>query len=169
MTCLEGRESIHEQFEEGLTPDRQRMVFSHLADCRDCSSFFDSILLTRAAGQREQIAYPSALDDQLLPVFQPETARSLSRQKRRIDWVRADSFSTGLAVSYPLVIFLCALMFGLGIVLKGTLSPVPARRTYPATPAVQPATVIMIYGLPPVDVQGVPAKDVLHQPSQQQE
>jgi hypothetical protein len=169
MTCREMQELIHDHFEEGVGDDRQQIIFGHIAGCHGCRTFFDTIIRTHAAGQQDQTTYPAELDDVLIPVFALDTGRAASRRYRAFGWLRGLSGSPALAGSYPLVIILCAVMFGLGLLLKGALTPAPALVSLPPNSAVQPGTVIMIYGLPPVEVQAIPARNLIRQQLQQQE
>ncbi|HUN65144.1 MAG TPA: hypothetical protein VMW43_03520 [Bacteroidota bacterium] len=156
MNCREQQEIIQEYLDDGGNDRMQESLFGHIAGCMECRAFFDSILRTRSAGRSDSTSCPSALDDAVLSL--------IPRGKDRFSPpVPSDRRIPRLVLSYSFAALLCAVTFGLGLLLRDEIFPRqnPVRITAGSGSMVP--TVIMIYGLPPVDVQGIPVKSVIQQ------
>jgi len=157
MNCTTYQEEINHFIGGEMGMDRQVDLFQHLAGCADCQSFIDAMIRMKEATRNEQIAYPGGLDDAVLGQLLSRTPSPLQTQgpiKRGVNiWKRR------IALPVPLAASLAVIIIGLGLLLGRPFVP-PTQPRQLSTPlqtnSAQPHTVILIYGIPPVEVIGTP-------------
>jgi len=157
MNCNEAREDVNLFVDGELYIQRQVELFRHIAVCAPCQSFMDATLRTKAIQRNEQISFPAELDEAVLSriVSGKIPAQSAAVvQKRNFIWQKR----IALPAPYAAAAVLSALL--VGYLISGLLGRTAERQILPSslqTPQGQPATVIMIYGMTPVEVYGKPA------------
>ncbi len=144
MDCEKNQEAVSLMIDGELPSVRQGELFRHLAACEECRTFLDGALRIRDAGMKDQPGFPREIDEELLARI-PE-ARSRKAVRRR-------PFQLSRSLAAAVAIVLLAVGYFAG------KSAAPAASTVTQTSAMSarashPATVIMVYGIPPVDVVG---------------
>jgi predicted anti-sigma-YlaC factor YlaD len=162
MDCTKYREQINQFIDGELEMRPQVELFQHLAVCAGCQSLIDALMRMKEAVRNERIPFPSELDDAILGQILGRTAvpHALHREERRREriWNRQISIPIHLAASFAIIIIAAGLLLG------GLFLPPVEFRQQPTALQVgtaQPQTVILIYGMPPVEVLGTPTVKTL--------
>lgn len=158
MNCEEQKERISLFIDGELETVQQVDLFKHLAACYDCQFFLDSMLKFREMRRSECVAFPGDLDEVVLS--------ELTSRKAAYNHVgdptrtRISFWKRRWAVPVPLAVGLGILVLILGIVSAGTLIRNAEQegpwKTYftSGQGTVQQPKVIIIYGMPQVEVFG---------------
>ena len=157
MNCIEHKEQAN-LFIDGELESRQQMeLFKHLAECTDCQSFVDAIVRTKEASRREQIQYPADIDETLFSKIASRKITSSRNEQhshaRTIFWRRRVTLPAPLFAAAVIVVLVFGLFLGDILTRKSETQTFPSSWLQTQT---QPATIIMIYGVPPVEVFGKP-------------
>ena len=162
MKCTEYEGHVN-QFIDGETSlAEQARLLQHLAICDQCQIMLHSVMHMREAVRKEVITYPSELDRSVLGQNLPRsfTTHVAASQANRGQsfWDRHIVLPTHLAVSAAILITAIGLLVGRFLVS-------PTEPSYYSTargPGImQPQTVILVYGMPPVEVLGSPTARTL--------
>ncbi len=136
MSCHEQQQNASGFIDGELDPARQAILFAHLAGCTECQSFMETSM--RIRDRHEDIEYPADLDETVL-------GRLMRAREIRVAgfWRRRVVLPVpALAAAAIILIFLMVGLFNRG-----------REQSKPAGFA-QPTAVIMIYGIPPVEILG---------------
>ncbi len=143
MDCTQRQEHISAMLDGELEASRQRELFAHLSGCADCRLFMETTLHAREVLKEEVADLPAGIDEEVLARLAEAPAPATHRR------------STGRVVQLR---FAAAASIAALLLVAGILAGVFLRReTAPAQPTARtltPTTVIMIYGMPPVDIVG---------------
>ena len=154
MYCNDQQELITFFIDGELAIPEQIELFKHLAVCSDCQSFIDTMMRMREIEKREQIRCPSEVDEAIL-------FRLSQRDRSDIfgDSVKKKTgiFKISRRITLPLPVAVGAAVAAIviGFFLSGILYRGAEPATFPATltqQQTQPAAVIFIYGMPPMEV-----------------
>ena len=157
MNCTTYQEEINHFIDGEMGTGQQVELFQHLAGCADCQSFIDAMVRMKEATRNEQITYPADLDDAVLGQVlsrTPSPVRIQGRMKRD-----ANIWKRHITLPVPLAASLAVIIIGLGLLLGRLFVPPTEPQQHSATlqtNSAQPHTVILIYGIPPVEVIGTP-------------
>jgi predicted anti-sigma-YlaC factor YlaD len=162
MECAKHQEQIN-QFIDGELEMRPKVeLFQHLAVCVGCQSLLDVMMRMKEAVRNEHIPFPSELDDAILGQILSHTAALQMQQRvemhRQRIWNRRVSIPGHLAASFAIIIIAVGLLLGRMFLPPAELSQ---QSTVLHTGNGQPQTVILIYGMPPVEVLGTPTVKTL--------
>ncbi len=143
MDCTQRQEHISAMLDGELEASRHRELFAHLSGCADCRLFMETTLHAREVLKEELADLPAGIDEEVLARLAGESAPATHRRPAgRVIHLR---FAAAASIAALLLV-------------AGILAGVFLRReTAPAQPAARnltPTTVIMIYGMPPVDIVG---------------
>lgn len=155
MNCDQYQESANLFLDGELDVQSEVELFRHISHCEECRSFVDVMSRISSVKDAEKIQFPPALDDKLF------TRLAGSRRGRPARSSFIGMFRREIAISLPLAAALVViLLFGgmlFGLLLRGVPpygeNPVISARQPQAG---QPATVILFYELPPIEVVGKP-------------
>jgi len=157
MNCNERQEQANLFIDGELGTRQQVELFKHLALCNDCQSFVDAMIRTKETSRREQIPYPADLDE---AVFSKLASRKVissrneqHQQVKTAFWKRRITFSTPILAAAIVVVLVLGLFLGEMLNRKSETQTLPSSWLQSQA---QPATIIMIYGVPPVEVFGKP-------------
>lgn len=158
MECIEGEFQVNLFVDGRLDSLDQVGFFKHLQECPECRSFLDSMMQLKQITRREQIAFPSNLDDVMI-------AELSSRKKvasRTVEHkpIAPPLWRRRIAFSAPATILLCIVMVMLGAFIAGILGEgfgsekALWKRSAAPIGVDRPATVLIIYETLPVEVFG---------------
>jgi hypothetical protein len=162
MDCTRYQEQINQFIDGELEMRPQVELFQHLAVCSGCQSLIDAMMRMKEAVRNEHIPFPSGLDDAILGQILSRTATPLSvhREEKHSErvWNKQVSIPVHLAASFAIIIIAAGLLLG-----RMFLPPAEIGQQSTALHAGtgQPQTVILIYGMPPVEVFGTPTVKTL--------
>ncbi len=166
MSCITHWEKINHFIDGELELREQTELFRHLTHCPDCQSFIDAAVRMKEACRLDQAPYPASLDEaimeRILPVSSSVRTSAPVKPERRI-WNRH------LVLPWPVAASFAAMTVVAGLLLGRLILP----RSEPVQDfggvrmsQTQPPTVILMYGMPPVDVVGTPVARTLEGPKQ---
>jgi hypothetical protein len=162
MNCTKYQEQISQFIDGELELRMQVDLFRHLSVCAACQMRIDGSVRLKEAIRNERIPYPRELDDAILGQIvrstpEPAMAPGVLRQ-RESGWSRRITAPLHLAVSIVIIIVLAGMLLG-----RALFPPEDSRRQPATTRAdnaqTQPA--IFVYGMPPVEIYGVPNSENL--------
>jgi len=162
MDCAKYQEQINQFIDGELEMRPQVELFQHLAICAGCQSLIDAMMRMKEAVRNERIPFPSGLDDAILGQILSRTSAPLVMQReekhRGRVWNRQVSIPVHLAASFAVIIIAAGLLLG-----RMFFPPAELRQQSAALQVgnAQPQTVILIYGMPPVEVLGTPTVKTL--------
>ena len=151
MICPDQEELLNQFIDGELDLSGQIGLFTHLAECSECRSFVDTAAHLRDIRRNEQITYPPEIDELVMSRLhhigeapQPQTGSGQF-------WKRKYAVSLPLAAACLVLTIFFGFLLGKIFVpqTEGNISPELTRST-----AARPATVIMIYSVPPVEIVG---------------
>jgi len=157
MNCNEYQEYASLFIDGELEMKEQIKLFSHLAQCTVCQSFVDTTVHMKELHRTEEINYPVELDEAILSKLVSNkstagTSRHDVREKKYF-WQRRFTLPVSLAAAAMILAVIAGILFSEIFIRKSETQTIPA--SWLQTQA-QPTTVIMIYGIPPVEVFGKP-------------
>jgi anti-sigma factor RsiW len=162
MECAKYQEQINQFIDGELEMRPQVEMFQHLAGCAGCQALIDAMMRMKEAVHNERIPFPSGLDDAILGQILSraevqQTPHGMERRRERL-WNRQVSIPVHLAASFAIIIIAAGLLLGRMFL---TPTEITQQSTALRTGGVQPQTVILIYGMPPVEVLGTPTVKTL--------
>jgi hypothetical protein len=154
MSCSEHQERVSLFIDGELEPRQQVELFQHLAGCEECQSFIDTMLRLKEVRQHENILYPTEIDDTVLAML--TNHRSSPPQGFN---VLGEFFRRHISIPVPVVtgLVIAAILVGFfmhSFIFKSTPSTILPASINQLTS--QPGAVIVIYGVPPVEVHSTP-------------
>jgi anti-sigma factor RsiW len=158
MECTNYREQINQFIDGELGMRQQADLFRHLAACTACQTLIDGLVRMKEDIRKEQIPYPQELDDAILGQLlrDNQKSRKLFRELKLRDrmWNRQVSAPLRFVASVAVIIIVAGILLG-----RVLFSSTDQRQVSPALEKGEdhPQTVIMVYGMPPVEVFGTPA------------
>ena len=162
MDCTKYQEQIN-QFIDGELEMRPRVeLFRHLADCAACQALMDGLVRLKEAMRNERVPYPQELDDAILGHILSRTPMPMKPygdvHHHEPHWNRPITVPVHLAASFAIIVIAAGILLG-----RMFLPPAELRQPSPALQVgnAQPQTVILVYGMPPVEVLGTPAVKTL--------
>jgi hypothetical protein len=157
MDCHEYKEQINLFVDGELDIKIHMELFKHLAVCQECQGFVDGLIRMKETRKKEIIQYPTELDEAILSEIST-LKKSRSNDKQSISqriafWKQPVGMPISLATAFAVIILI--LGFLVGGILNRSYDKQTISTTIPTNGLQQP-TVIMIYGIPPIDVIGQP-------------
>jgi hypothetical protein len=162
MNCASYQEEINQFIDGEMDMRRQVELFQHLAGCTTCQSFIDAMVRIKEASRNERFPYPADLDDAVLGDILSRSSAPLQRrdqpERKSRFWNQRIALPLPLAASFTAIIVAVGILLGLMFSPQsGPMQHIPALQTNGA----QPQTVILIYGMPPVEILGTPTVKTL--------
>ncbi len=154
MDCATYQERINEFIDGELEMRLQVELFQHIATCTSCQTLIDALVRMKEAVRNERVSYPQELDDAILGQIltsTPPAKRTVGNPERF--WNRHVAVPLHLAASFTIIILAAGLLFG-----RMLFPPAELREQSGAfrMGTDHPQAVIMIYGMPPVEVLDTP-------------
>ncbi|MBI5020711.1 MAG: zf-HC2 domain-containing protein [Ignavibacteriales bacterium] len=170
MECDRYRELANLFLDGSLDTHIQIELFKHITGCSECQSYIDIMTKMNTIKEREEIKYPSAIDDKL---FQRLAEHRVQSSKRKLSESGLfNFFKKKVVLSLPLAAAIIIIAILGGIYFGTSLNKSTNENmvlTLQQRQAVQPSTVIFFYELPPVEVIGKPVlKNARYNPNYQQ-
>jgi hypothetical protein len=155
MNCNEYQEHASLFIDGELDMKEQIKLFGHLTQCGTCQSFVDASVRMKELQRAEQINYPIELDEAILSkLVSDKSVVRTSRhdvRERKYFWQKRITLPLSFAAATVIVAVIAGFLFGEIFIRKSETQTLPASWLQTQT---QPTTVIMIYGIPPVEVFG---------------
>ena len=150
MNCTDRKEQVSRFIDGELGVRDHVALFEHLAGCKECRGFLDAMLEVRDRSREETVRFPEELDNAVLSMI--PSNHTAARPPRLPFWQRRITIPIPAALAGVLV------LATLIVLLLATFNPQRDRsletllnlRQSPA----RPTTVILVYGLPEVQVVG---------------
>lgn len=97
MRCSEYQVLISAYVDGVLSPQEEKVLFEHLAQCSECQTIYDAIMVIRdGCGQMEQVPLPENFHQNLMTKIQPKQNKVSHRLiKRHLKW----QYSSGLVAT----------------------------------------------------------------------
>ncbi len=150
MSCESKQEQVSLLIDARLRESDQVVLFRHLEECEECRQFFDSMIRMRRAVKDDQEAILLAAAEVLPPGIPSPPAWPRPGARR---WLKA--LTGGWRVPAPIAVGLAVLLLAGGALLGSRVGYVPGQRGAEGHRSPSGASVVVVCGLPPVDVVGV--------------
>ena len=156
MNCNEYQEQTNLFIDGELSMTAQIELFKHLAQCVECQTFIDAMVRIKDARWKEEIPYPPELDEMILSKLDSRKAEPAAVQSPV--YQKIPFWKKRIAFPLPIAVSMCVLIIAISFIIDGLFIRIPpAQQTTPASfqqMTEKPTAVIVIYGMPPVDVTG---------------
>ncbi len=147
MNCDEYQESINLFLDGGLEAAEQVSLFGHIAACAVCQDYLAVMVRVKKRQAEEEIPFPGDLDERIISALSISNVHSVPKSREPF-WRRPVRLPLAMAASAAVVILL------LGFLLDYMFMSKQGKNTFYPLNEQKPTTVIMIYGMPPVEVLG---------------
>ncbi len=155
MICPQKEELLNQFIDGELDLSNQVDLFKHLAECSECRAFVDAAVRMREIRRKEQIPFPPDIDERVFSHL-PQT-RVMVRSQRGPATVSPGFWRRRFAVPLPLAAAFLAITIFFGVMIGRLLvlnSGEKGSAEEKLSATARPATVIMIYSVPPVEIVG---------------
>jgi hypothetical protein len=162
MYCEDRIDHLNELLDGSLAGPERMALFRHLAGCGECSDYLAVMLRFKSAAVRDDMPIPARIDDEVLRTI-PGSVRS-----RRFAVPNTPSmegwFTHRFSAPFPVLAAGIVACIVAGIIIARLWIPGPpaAQQTRNAVePFGNPSAVIVVYGIPPVDVVESTRNDII--------
>jgi hypothetical protein len=153
MYCDDRIDHLNELLDGSLAGPERMALFRHLAGCGECSDYLAVMLKFKSAAVRDDVPIPASIDDEVLRnIPGPAHGRrfAVSDIPSMEGW-----FRHRFSAPFPVLAAGIAACIVAGIIIAQFWIPGPPA-VQPARTAIEPfgnpSAVIVLYGIPPVDV-----------------
>jgi hypothetical protein len=156
MNCGEYQENANLFIDSELDIEQQVELLKHLTQCNECQAFVDTTLRINEIQRRERFEFPSEIDDAVMSKL--VTAKASIQRPGQFIQGKNYFWKQRISLSIPVFTSILLIMLILGLYTLKLLNKNDQQLTIPALQqyTAQPPTVIMVYGLPPIEVVGKP-------------